>query len=216
MADKSDVNSTDFFIAQYNTLRAEILYLMDSNEKRIFTACGFVSALWTILATLIAAKISVPAFAVILPSLILILALKTHITHSLRVSNIGSFLGYSTQGNASGIANWELEIAKFAKDSGVSLSAGISSVTIYIFMIAISCAAGISLLVYRTFQLPDVLTDKKYIFFNALGLDAAISVTLVVFMIFSTFAILRNRKDYSAGRQLFDKYWKQIFSAATD
>jgi hypothetical protein len=204
------------FSTQFTALRAEILQLMEANEKRVFAACGFATASWGALVSLLSAGIPVPGIAFLAPTAVLILALNIHITHGRRVANIGSFLAHAVAVIAPDIPNWEQEVGVFANSSGIRMSSRVSILSIYISVAMVGCVGAIVPPISRAlskgngqYKIPSSIQQISWI---DVDLVATCSLSILVVLVLISSAM--DYRSYAVLRQNLDNYWRARFNGA--
>jgi hypothetical protein len=183
-----------FLVAQYEALRAEILMLMSANEARTFAALGFAATVWAALAALLGNAREVPGAAFLAPLPVLLHAFNNHIVYSRRVANLGSFLAAMAQRHFAGVLNWESEVGRFARTSGIRMSSRLPIAAVYWFAVLFGAAAAI----------------VRAAIANSAGPrpgDLAISIAVSALAVLAQVQIHRGYSDFATAREQFDRYW---------
>src|SRR6266496_2578317 len=136
--------SDNLFVAQYNSLRAEILQLLQNNEQRTLGTLGLSGVLWSVLVTLLGSKVVVPGVAFLGPLPLALAGINSYVAVSRRISNIGSFLGAATSVYAPNLPNWEREVSMYSQRPGNRMSTRMSTIGIYWMLMVIGISAAVT------------------------------------------------------------------------
>jgi hypothetical protein len=200
----SSGESAEFLLGQYAAVRAEILQLMSANESRTFTAFGVSATIWAGLAVTIGNPPRTPGVAFILPIPLLLVAWNTHVMHSRRVANLGSFLSASTRYHFGNVGDWETEVSVFARRSNIRMSSRLPVGLIYWFASVTTICVGITV----------ALIAKRSAGWRAL--DLVLCGALSLGTLVSLARLQRAHDSYAAARSQFDEYWNKRFYRADE
>jgi hypothetical protein len=194
--DPSVVTPADnLFVAQYNSLRAEILQLQQNNEQRTLGTLGLAVVLWSALATLLGSKVVVPGVAFLGPLPLALAGVNSYVAASRRISNIGAFLGAATSEHAPGIPNWEREVSEYSQQPGNRMSTRMSTVSIYWMMVVIGIVSAITAAAVNA-------DHRSWAWLDLIG-----SLALGIGAITAFLTIQRSHRAYATTRKELDTYW---------
>ena len=149
-----DLTSTledNLLVAQYNSLRAELLNHQEVEEKTYSTTLLVTGTIFSAMLTIIFTndvKIYT-GLAFVFPAFYTLTSLSKYLTNSLRVTNISSFIGVKYSPFFPHDINWELKIGEFSSNSEVKKSVNLNSSfeTAFVYRIIIVVAILLSMIV---------------------------------------------------------------------
>ena len=193
----------DIIIAQYNSLRQEILDLNTHNEKIYSNTIILVGATWSALLTIIFSNtiMFIPGIIFLIPSIYLISSISKYITNDNRIANISSYIGKSYKKYFTRNLNWETSIGKFARSGNFDLSSKFSNIFVYTVLlylsVVLSFLVSIGYLIQRKCDIISIIDFVLILIFS-------ISI-IIVFL-----NLKKKRIPFGERKKILDKIWKSI------
>jgi hypothetical protein len=198
--------SAEYFELQFDTVRTEILSLIEANERRVLSSVSIVVVGWSLLFSVKLGSSGPPGVAFILPLLLLPPVYDIHVTYSRRVANMSAFLSAAQHSLSPSSISWDAEIGRFARTSGIDLGTKLAVRNVFLGLGAI----GIVLASLVSFG------STSQVVHWSRWLDAVLSVGLGLGVAALIVLIDRRGGSFSANRQKSDGYWEARFGRRED